>query len=137
MFREPVTSVRSSSSTQLFRYILNGVVATAVHYTILSLLVALDALPYAGLANTVAAAFGIASSFIGNRYFVFADLSRPAWQQLLRFLPIYAILALFHGVFLFFWTDIGGYDYRIGFLISVFVQFVCSYVANKRWVFSG
>jgi len=122
---------------ELGRYILNGLVATAIHYGVLSFNLRVLGMPSAGVANFVAAWFGIAASFVGSRYFVFRKASAPWAHQALRFLILYASIACLHGLLLFAWTDVLHLDYRIGFLIATVLQTMLSYVGNKLLVFSG
>ena len=49
----------------------HGVLATAVHFGILSFNLNIVDFESAGLANLIASLFGIGASFLGNRYFVF------------------------------------------------------------------
>ena len=136
MLSRPSETDRLANLFQAGRFILNGLFATGVHYSALTgLLLAWDG-RQAGIANFLAALVGITVSFLGNRYFVFGGGSRTLLQQLVRFLPLYGALAVVHGLILFVWTDWLGLDYQIGFLIGIVVQVVCSYLANKFWVFS-
>lgn len=120
---------------EFFRYILNGLTATAVHYGVLSLNLEVFAMHSAGLANVVAALFGITSSFLGSRYFVFREHEGALFHQARSFLLLYGAIACLHGLVLFAWTDRYGFDYRVGFLIATFMQFLLSYFLNKRLVF--
>jgi putative flippase GtrA len=120
---------------QPIRYILNGIVATCVHYTVLSLCLKVFHLPSAGIANFIAAATGISVSFLGSRYFVFPGTSESVWHQLARFGLLYATLALMQGAVMFAWADVAGLDYRAGFVLGTFLQMVCSYFGGKHWVF--
>ena len=52
-----------TSQAQAARYIVNGVVATAVHYAVLRFNLGVLHIPSAGLANLIAAGFGIMTSF--------------------------------------------------------------------------
>ncbi|MDQ8023125.1 MAG: GtrA family protein [Moraxellaceae bacterium] len=123
--------------TEIWRYVLNGVVATAVHYAVLAFNLDVLGFPSAGLANLVAAVFGIAASFAGNRYFVFPDGARAAWQgQALRFASLYGVIALLHGGVMWLWADVLGQDYHLGFLLATGLQFVLSYLGNRTLVFS-
>lgn len=124
-----------AAAPELARYILNGIVATAVHYAVLTANLLLFDIPSAGLANIIAAVFGITSSFIGNRYFVFRAHRGSLRSQGQRFLVLYALIACVHGAVLFVWTDVYALDYRPGFLIATFIQFALSYLGNKRLVF--
>lgn len=121
---------------QAGRFVVNGLFATAVHYGVLTGLIAVWNGHNAGVANFLAAIVGITVSFLGNRYFVFGIGSRTIGQQLIRFLPLYGALAVLHGVILFLWTDWLRLDYQIGFLIGIMIQMITSYLANKYWVFS-
>lgn len=121
---------------ELLRFILNGLIATAVHYGVLSFNLRVLGMPSAGVANFVAAWFGIAASFVGSRYFVFRKASTPWPHQALRFLILYASIACLHGLLLFAWTDVFHLDYSIGFLIATVLQTLLSYAGNKLLVFS-
>jgi putative flippase GtrA len=126
---------KKSHAKEIVRYIINGVVATAVHYAVL--LFNLHALNFnsAGLANLVAAIFGITTSFLGSRYFVFCKVDEPITAQAIKFSGLYGVIALLHGLVLFTWTDWLGLDYRIGFLIATVLQVSLSYIGNKFLVF--
>jgi putative flippase GtrA len=89
----------------------------------------------AGLANLLAACFGIASSFLGNRYFVFKGYHASILSQAISFSVLYGFIALLHGLILFVWSDCFKLDYRIGFLVATLFQFVLSYIGNKKLVF--
>jgi len=117
------------------RYFINGLLATAVHYGVLTLNLQYLDMQSAGLANMLAAVFGITSSFFGNRYFVFRKHQGGLLSQAGSFLLLYAAIACLHGAVLFGWTDVGGLDYRLGFLVATFLQVILSYWGNKRLVF--
>jgi len=117
------------------RYILNGLAATAVHYAVLVVNMDLLQMPSAGLANALAAIFGISASFLGNRIFVFRASDAPMPTQAFRFFALYAVIALVHGAILLLWSDIAGYSYSTGFVIATVVQFMLSFMGNKNLVF--
>ncbi len=94
-------------------------------------------MPSAGVANFVAAWFGIAASFVGSRFFVFRRQPLHGRIRRVRFLILYASIACLHGLLLFAWTDVLHLDYSIGFLIATVLQTVLSYIGNKLLVFSG
>ncbi|MBP0500502.1 GtrA family protein, partial [Mycobacterium tuberculosis] len=73
---------RRAEFRQLLRYVINGLVATGVHFAVLTLLVEVVHVPSKGVANLLAAAVAIVSSFLGNRYFVFAATQARAGGQL-------------------------------------------------------
>jgi putative flippase GtrA len=121
--------------SELARYILNGLVATAVHYGVLTANLQVFDIPSAGLANMIAAFFGISSSFLGNRYFVFRGHQGRPLKQARQFLLLYGLIACLHGAVLYVWTDVFSLDYRLGFLIATLLQVALSYLGNKRLVF--
>jgi len=120
---------------EVVRYVINGVAATVVHFGALYIGLDLLNLPSAGLANLVAAAFGISVSFMGSRYFVFPKTGEGIVSQACKFSGLYGVIALLHGLVLFIWTDLWGYDYRVGFLLATLVQMSLSYIGNKLIVF--
>jgi len=120
---------------EIFRFILNGIFATVIHYIVFSLNLNLFEMQSAGLANLIGASFGITCSFIGSRYFVFKKHKDSILNQVMRFLSLYIFIACIHGLTLLAWTDIYGLDYRIGFIIATFFQISLSYYGNKILVF--
>jgi len=121
---------------QLTRYVINGVVATAVHYSILTFNLNVLGMQSAGVANLLAAVIGISTSFIGSRYYVFRKTDALIIHQAGKFLLLYAMIACLHGLILFIWTDIWHFDFRIGFLIATGMQVSLSYFGNKILVFN-
>lgn len=117
------------------RYVANGLVATGVHYMVLVFNLHVLNMPSAGFANFFAAIFGITASFLGSRYFVFRRWEENIIRQAVKFGLLYAAIAMLHGLILFAWTDVGHFDYRIGFLFGLVLQVVLSYTGNKRLVF--
>lgn len=120
---------------QLVRYIINGLLATALHFAILTFNLEVLHLPSAGVANFIAASIAITFSFFSSRHFVFRATHAPMLPQVMAFGVLYALLAVAHGVILYLWTDRAGFDYRIGFLLATCVQVAGSYIGNKRVVF--
>ena len=124
-----------NKAVELIKYVINGLVATAVHYGALTLNLEVLSMPSAGLANLIAACFGILTSFLGNRYFVFKQHESNIVSQAINFSLLYVAIAFLHGFILFVWSDWLKLDYRVGFLVATFFQFVLSYLGNKKMVF--
>ena len=122
-------------AAEIVRYAINGLVATAVHYGVLTVNLELLQFKSAGLASFVAALFGITISFLGNRYFVFNRTAENVLQQAIKFSSLYGAIAVLHGLLLWVWTDWKGLDYRLGFLFATAIQVSLSYVGNKILVF--
>ncbi len=127
--------LRSVDLHQLARFVVNGLAATAVHFGTLTFLVEVVHVGSKGLANSIAAVFGILASFLGNRYFVFASKTGSLRRELLRFSALYAALALLSGVLMALWADVLAFDYRIGFVVISSIQLVFSFLGNRMLVF--
>jgi putative flippase GtrA len=122
-------------ASQAVRYLINGLAATAVHFAVLTFNLKVLGWGSAGLANVVAAVFGIAASFLGSRYFVFRHSSEPLGRQVYRFVFLYASIALLHGVLMYVWADHFHLNYMLGFVVATGMQVLCSYWGNKHMVF--
>lgn len=120
---------------QPVRYIVNGLFATLVHFLVLTFNLKVLGWQSAGAANLVAAVFGIATSFVGSRYYVFNESIEPFFRQFYRFIFLYALIALLHGALMYVWVDLYLYNYIAGFVIATVLQVVCSYFGNKVLVF--
>ncbi len=125
----------ASLNKQPIRYIVNGLVATAIHFLVLTIILELLNWSSAGFANLVAAIFGISASFIGSRYYVFNGSLEPLVKQLYRFLLLYVAIAILHGLLMYVWVDLYMQNYMIGFVIATAMQITCSYIGNKILVF--
>jgi putative flippase GtrA len=128
---------KASRSAEVVRFLLNGVFATAVHYGVLTLNVEVLGISPVGLANFVAAWFGITASFLGSRWFVFQNVDAPVMQQAVRFVSLYALIACLHGIVLYLWSDRAGWNYSAGFLVATGLQTVLSYLGNRFLVFKN
>jgi putative flippase GtrA len=117
------------------RYVINGIVATAVHYGILTVNIEFVGITSAGLASFIAAIFGITTSFLGSRYYVFRNTSENIFSQAAKFSGLYGTIAILHGLVLLIWTDFYAFNYRTGFLIATGLQVSLSYLVNKFLVF--
>jgi len=123
------------NTTEISRYVINGLIATLVHFVVLILNLKWVGFESAGFSNFIAAMFGITASYIGSRYYVFQQYETAIIRQGSLFILLYASIAVFHGLILMIWTDIYAYDYRIGFLVATFFQVCLSYLGNKYLVF--
>lgn len=118
-----------------FRYVVNGLVATAVHFAVLTFNLKVLAFTSAGLANLVAAVFGIITSFAGSRVYVFRGSTERLMHQIYRFILLYVSIALLHGALLYAWTDVMALNYIAGFAVATVMQVIFSYWGNKVLVF--
>jgi putative flippase GtrA len=121
--------------TELSRYGINGIVATLIHFAVLTFNLQFLEMNSAGLASMLAAIVGITISFLGSRYFVFKSTGERIASQFMKFSGMYGAIALLHGAVLAVWTDWNGLDYRIGFIAATVLQVTLSYLGNKFLVF--
>ena len=122
---------------EIVRYIINGVIATAVHFSVLTFNMEIAQMSSAGIANFIAAIFGITVSFLGSRYYVYRNHTGTFISHAVKFSFLYATIAILHGFILYLWTDLYGLNWRIGFLVATAVQVTLSYIGNKIWVFTN
>lgn len=135
--RSPDPKIKGVAVAQIVRYGLNGIAAAVIHFTVLWFNLKVLNIPSAGLANLVAAAVGITASFFGSRYYVFRSHTENVYHQATKFALLYVAIALLHGLVLYLWSDVGQFDYRIGFLFALVLQVILSYWGNKSLVFKS
>lgn len=121
--------------TEVLRYIVNGLFATSVHYGVLNFNLIVVGVDSIGLANMIASLFGIMVSFIGSRYYVYREHSNVIASQVVRFILLYAVIAVIHGLILYIWSDFYGLSYHLGFIFATLIQINFSYFGNKLLVF--
>ena len=120
---------------QVIRYFINGLIATLIHFVVLQINLIGLGMETFGFANFIAAIFGITASFFGSRYFVYRTKQLSIIRQFSKFSGLYAAIAFFHGLVLYSWSDIQGWDYKSGFIVATALQVVFSYWGNKLLVF--
>ena len=130
------TKQGSIDNTEMMRYIVNGVFATVVHFSILTFNIEIVQMTSAGIANFIAAIFGITTSFLGSRYYVYRNHTGTFVSHAAKFVLLYVVIAILHGFVLYLWTDTYGLSWRIGFLVATLLQVTLSYIGNKLWVFT-
>lgn len=118
-----------------FRYLVNGCAATGVHFVVLVFSMQVLNWPSAGAANGLAAIFGIATSFVGSRYYVFKHSRETAVSQISKFLMLYLSIAFLHAGVLLVWADYYQLNYVGGFFVATLMQLMLSYWGNKVLVF--
>ena len=130
-----INKIKKLLQLQVLRYILNGLIATIVHYGVLQINIHYFYFTSAAIANMIAAIFGIVASFIGARYYVFLSNCQPIYKQFKKFFAFYIFTTLMHGLLIFIWTDVQNLDYRVGFILATIIQFIISYWGNKLYIF--
>ena len=128
---------RKKISEELGLFMVNGLLATFIHFLTLTFLVNFSPLNY-GLSNFFSFIVGSISSFLGNKFFVFnIKLKAKTFHQILKFGFLYIFLACTHGLALYWWSDIYNYNYIIGFLLITIINTVLSFLFNKYLIFNA
>jgi|GEM_PF-1286438 len=117
------------------RFIVNGLAATATHYLSLLLLADLLGMRPVGLANFIAAALGVVVSFVGNHHFVFRSTQKKQ-ETVGRFLGVYGVMTVAHGVAMYLWADLALLPKTPGFVLITGGTAVANYLLGKLWVFA-
>jgi len=118
------------------RFIVNGVAATATHYVALMVLAEWLGGRPVGLMNLLAAALGVAVSYLGNHHFVFRSTRRQR-DTLGRFLGAYGLTTLAHGLLMGAWADLAGLPTTPGFVAITGMTAFANYLVGRFWVFEG
>ena len=130
------TAAEGTDRGRILRYLVNGLAATAVHFVVLSFGLKVLEIGSAGLANLLAAIFGVTTSFLGNRYYVFRKWDEPIAVQATKFGTLYVLTVSLHGLVLFGWSDVWRLDYRTGFIVATALQVLLTYWGSKLLVFN-
>lgn len=125
-----------ANGAEAARYVVNGLMATFVNWAVMRLCLDVWHLPWASLAYWIGAVFGITTSFIGSRYFVFRKHDRPMMRQAIKFVGVYVVIALLASGVIHVWSDWLRLDSNLGFILATGVQVALSYFCNKKLVFT-
>ena len=117
----------------LYRYVVVGAVATAVHYAVLIGLVdGLEVEPAA--ASFAGACVGAVVAFVGQRAFTFFNRVRT-FASLPRFMLVAIFGALANGALVWVGTALGLY-YLIAQAAATALVVFLTYHLNNRWTFA-
>ncbi len=115
-------------------YALVGVLATAVHYLALVMLVEAAGID-AGVAAGVGAACGALVAYAGNRRFTF-ESGAPHARALPRFLAVAAAGIAASAVLVRAGTEWLGLPYLLPQMAATALVFAGGYALNRRWTFT-
>jgi len=123
------------STNEKIRFVINGVIATSIHFLVLYLCVDFLKIAYYGISNFIGAILGTSYSFLGNKFFVFKNSNNNILVQSYKFILLYTCMAINHGIFLYIWSDICDYNYMLGFFLITIVNTILSFFINKYKIF--
>jgi len=95
------------------------------------------------IAYFIASFFGILTSFLGNKFFVFTNSNQNssqnnnAFKQFKIFLLLYGLIMLICSILMGVLSDLLHINYNLSFIISLGVQTLLSFFGNKNYVFKG
>ena len=101
---------------ELIRYLINGLLATAVHFGILSFNLNIVDFASAGFANFIASLFGIGDVRSGQSLSCIPKDRGSDYDPGQKFGCLYGVIAVFHGLVLLLWTDGMLWTTGLGFL---------------------
>tara|TARA_B100000787_G_scaffold98921_1_gene72976 strand:+ start:664 stop:1089 length:426 start_codon:yes stop_codon:yes gene_type:complete len=130
-------SQKEPVAQEIFLFLINGFLATLVHFVTLTLFVNFAGLSF-GASNFISFLVGAISSFLGNKFFVFKVKNKfRTTSQFIKFLFLYLTLAFEHGIALYWWSDINEYNYIVGFLLIAMLNMAISFIINKYIIFNA
>ena len=122
---------------EIFLFLINGFLATFIHFAALILFVNSVGLSY-GLSNFLSFLVGSISSFLGNKFFVFKVTNKSrTTSQFIKFFFLYLALAFEHGIALYWFSDINEYNYLVGFFLITMLNIIISFIFNKYIIFNA
>ena len=116
------------------RYLLVGLLATAIHYALLLVLVELVGAAAAPSA-AAGAACGALAAYAGNRRYTFA-CGAAHGQALPRFLAVAAFGAAANGAIVWAGTQILDMHYLAAQVVATSIVVWCGFILNRRWSFA-
>ena len=140
MLQKLITNSFTKTPYTFIKFIVNGLLATVVHYVMMLLLSHYVIAIYA-IAYGVASFFGILTSFLGNKFFVFTSANQiqaqnnSTFTQLRSFLLLYGLIMLICSLFMGVLSDLLHINYNLSFIMALCVQTLLSFFGNKRYVF--
>ena len=115
-------------------FLINGIITTSLHFFILHVFIIYNVFNYVTFAFFFAAIISITISFLGNKYLVFKK-KKKIITDMLRFLILYIFLLLLNSLLIYILCDMMYVDYKLGFIIALFIQTFSSYFGLKFFVF--
>lgn len=118
----------------LFRFAMNGLVVTAVHYLVMLIAIQILDINMYSLAYAFTFIFGVTASFWGNKYFVFRSNQSQSYQ-FFKFIILYIVLLLSTSITMWAVSDYAGLHYDIGFMVAATLQFIGGYLGSRYLIF--
>lgn len=121
---------------ELMRFGIVGLVATAVHFAILTLGVEHLSMPPTP-ANGLAFLCALSITYLGQSLWVFPERSRHGPAQMMRFAVSLGIGLLANMATMAAAVHVLGLGYQTGFVLGLVMVPALSFVINRFWVFKN
>ena len=120
---------------QFIRFIVVGLLNTAVDFGLLNLLIYLFRWPSVW-ANTVSFSVAVLNSFFWNKYWTFKSRDCHI-SEFIRFNSVYVFVFVVNAITLIILVDIFNMNPKIGQLIALPIITIISFTGHRRWSFKG
>jgi len=120
-----------STSKQLAKFILVGVLNTSVSYLVYFFLV--DYIDYL-IALAISHLVGVTHSYIWNKYWTFKS-HRRLLSEFIRFNSVYAVVFVINAIILTVFVSTLHINSRLGQLITLPIVTIISFTGHRRWSF--
>jgi putative flippase GtrA len=117
------------------RYSLTGAAATALHYTVLLVLVEMRLMPAAPAAG-IGALCGAALAYLGNRHFTFRGSGARHRQAVPRFLLVALAGAALNSLIVWAVMQALAWHYLVAQALATLVVLALGYRLNRSWSFA-
>ena len=140
MSQKLITKSFTKTPYTFLKFVVNGLLATFVQYVTM-LLISNYVIAIYSIAYGIASIFGIFTSFLGNKFVVFANSNhnRPqnkgTFIQLKSFLLLYGLIMIICSILMGVLSDFLHVNYNLSFIIALSIQTLLSFFGNKRYVF--
>jgi putative flippase GtrA len=118
---------------QILKFILVGVLNTAISFVIYSLLVVYFSVNYI-VANVISYGIGTANSYLWNKGWVFKSKENHS-KLIYKFIGVNSITLMFNSFILYTSVKILGLNKLTSQIIATFLGMMINFVLNKLWTF--
>jgi len=112
------------------------VFSALVHFSFLFIAVEVIEISLISLSNLVASFFGVSSSFLLNRHYVFRTVRKSFYTAYFHFIVANTVTISLTSFLFLGWSDWLGWDYKVGFLLIYILVAMLNYVLYKKVIFN-
>lgn len=120
--------------SQARRFAIVGLVATAVHFSVIVIVVDLFRVSNATLATFLGTCVGIVISYLGHHRYTFSAVGEHR-QRFVTFVAAYGAVMTLHAGLMYLLTEKFGLSYAIPFVAATGISTLITFVLNRQVVF--